>query len=72
MMDASLMDVTNMTHQLDTKVADFAENVDAMFLIFNAIVVSRKSNTITVLRNFNCKFIFKRCVCLVILLISRA
>lgn len=54
MMDASL---TNMTHQLDTKVADFAENVDAMFLIFNAIVVSRKSNTSTVLRNLNCKFI---------------
>lgn len=51
------MDVTNMTHQLDTKVADFAENVDAMFLIFNAIVVSRKSNTVTVLRNLNCKFI---------------
>lgn len=51
------MDVTNMTHQLDTKVADFAENVDAMFLIFNAIVVSRKSNTVTVLRNINCKFI---------------
>lgn len=69
MMDASLMSVTNMTHQLDTKVADFAENVDAMFLIFNAIVVSRKSNTVTVLRNLIAS-LYR--VCLAILLLSRA